>query len=421
MAAAAASMALKYPQVMQMAASGGLPGLPAGLPGLPGAANAQIPPHIKMLYDLQAKKDAENLQNKALSMQQQVANAQTDTASSQKFSTKNITNLLKTAFPYITLFLVCFLLWYIFKKGSSVPAPMPKKRNVAKEGLFNSFFNQLNKIFSFSYETKKFLRMLSPLSGDVSSNDRPIIGSGRCNNMEWVETDGESRMGSEGEQGYCETTILPNDIKWKLDTARMPEYGELPKVVRDSIKNQLDIIIPWSHNEEASFYVPQCDKAVFAKTCDPKDPTNYAKCKRADLLEDNGMTCKLREQTSLMYKEGRRCNNSTNVGIIDPKNYRILTLIQRLQNKLNAAKKSDDMINVYIDNITGKDRAVSKQTNNVDLPISYPLSSFFSKFDPNYNKGLWNATLRTAIPAMIAEQEAKKTESAVTSTSTDKK
>lgn len=409
--ATAAAAAMKNPQVAsqvrEAASSRGLSG------GLQGASNAQIPGYIQTLFKNQETIDATKIKNRELDMQEQVADAQTDNASSQKFSAKNIINLLKTAFPYITLGLVCLLLWYIFKKGSSVPAPMPTKRNVAKEGLFNSFFNQLNKIFSFSYETKKFLRMLSPLSGDVSSNDRPIIGSGRCNNMEWVETNGESRIGSEGEQGYCETTILPNDIKWKLDTARMPEYAELPKILKDSIKNQLDIIIPWSHNEEASFYVPQCDKAVFAKTCDPKDPTNYAKCKRADLLEDNGMTCKLREQTSLMYKEGKRCNNSTNVGIIDPKNYRILTLIERLQNKLNAAKKSDEMINVYIDNITGKDRAVSKQSNNVDLPISYPLSSFLSKFDRNYNKGLWNATLRTAIPAIIAEEEAKKTESAV--------
>lgn len=387
-------------------------GAVSSMPGLP-----QAPLTGSLASQTLQRKQAEMMANKAQAaseaIQQQVANAQSVLSSDKTFFRKFTDFILQFGIPYLILIIVIFLLIYFFKKGSSIPTPMPKKRNIAKEGMFNSFFNQLNKIFSLSYETKKFLRMLSPLSGDVSSNDRPMIASGRCNNMEWVETDGESRMGSEGQQGYCETTILPNDIKWKLDTTRMPEYGELPKVVRDRIKNQLDIIIPWNHNEEASFYVPQCDKAVFAKTCDPKDPTNYAKCKRADLLEDNGMTCKLREQTSLMYKEGRRCNNSTNVGIIDPKNYRILTLIQRLQNKLNAAKKSEDMINVYIDNITGKDRAVSKQTNNVDLPFTYPLSSFFSKFDPNYNKGLWNATLRTAIPAMIAEQEAKKTESAV--------
>ena len=408
-----AKFAMKNPQLTSQLVEGVLPGgLPGGLPD--GNIMTQ---GATMLMNRQGQIDAEAAEMRANAIAEKAASIG-EAGVSQRISRQSILNLIKALVPYLVLFLIIFILWWIFSKGSSIPMPTPNKKNVNKGGLWNNFMKQINSLFSFSHEARKFFRMFSPLSGDPNTIDRPVIGSGRCNNIEWIETDGEAHIANEGDQGYCETTILPNDIKWKLDTSKMPEYGELPKVAKDSVKKQLDVIIPWDHNDEASFYVPQCDKAVYANTCDPKDPKNYNKCKRADLLEDNGMTCRLREQTSLMYREGKRCNNSPNVGIINPKNYRILTLLQRLQNKLDQAKTSKEMINVYVDNVTGKDHAITNTTNNPDLPFTYPLNMLFAKLNPNYSKGQINTVMRSYIPSVVAEQKAAEAEKATSEKST---
>jgi len=295
---------------------------------------------------------------------------QIDIANAQSKFRDAYKSILEYGVPYLVLFIVFAVILFALKKGSTPPRPT-SRANLRKDlGYIGKLLKTIKNQFSFGPTFKKMARMVSFTGADTPSISRPGLDSGRSDNVIWVETDGEGNLVQEGEMGYSETTTIPDNIYWKMDISRMPEYSQLPEYIRKQIKNQTEIIIPWDQNSEQSFYVPQCEKAVFAKSCDPNDPTNLSKCAPADLFEDNGMSCRLKEQTSLSYTGGKRCNTSSDVGIINPKNVQILTLIKALQNKLDKSTTSDDIMTKY------KSVSLSSLTNmnpayNKDLPSIY--------------------------------------------------
>ena len=328
------------------------------------------------------------------------------------YTKETIKAFLKNFMPYIALFTVFIVIVILMKKGSKSPVPS-SKLNIKKDlGFFKNYLKSFNKFFSLGPSFKKFARILSPTSGDIQSNGRPVLTSGRSDNVTWVETDGDGNLTADGEMGYCETTRSPDNIYWKMDSTRMPEYAFLPKSVKDNIKNQMDIIIPWDINEEASFFVPQCEKAVYAYNCNPND---LSKCTRADLLEDNGMSCRLKEQTSLSYKGGKRCNNADDVGIINPKNARIMTLIKRLQNKFDKDNNSSDILVDY--NEYPGDHAITDIMYNKDIPQSYYTQMVAAKNSPDFNAGTLNAANR-AYTSWKMQEDAAATAATASSDST---
>ena len=115
---------------------------------------------------------------------------------------------------------------------------------------------------------------------------------------------------------------------------------------------------------------------------------------------------KLREQTSLSYKAGHRCNNTSKATIIDPEKYRILTLIKRLDNKLNKVNTVTEIDSTYNDYVSPNttDHAISKVSNNISIPSSYRNSMLQAKTDVMYPTGLYNTMMQKKAPIQIMDQ-----------------
>jgi len=298
---------------------------------------------------------------------------------------------------YLTPFILIIILYFLFRPRKSSTPSLKRYYNNTK-GFFAKIKKFFKSLIKLSHRTKNIFNIFGSTD---QTNARYRIG-GRCDNITWVETDGDGNIADDG--AYCETSVLPDNIQWKLDTSKMPEYGQLPKNMKDIVKGNLNVTIPFDHNDEASFYVPQCEKAVFTDTCDKNDPTNLDKCQKANLLEDNGMSCRLKEQTSLSYKAASRCSNSQDVGIVDPKNVRILTLLKRLQNKLDGVKTSDDMIAQYNTYTTSDDAIKYPEFNNA-LPNTYSDQMNSAKNSNDFKTGQVTTFMRKALPTKLSEIE----------------
>ena len=96
--------------------------------------------------------------------------------------------------------------------------------------------------------------------------------------MKWVETT------AEGAKGHCDNSVHPIDLTWKLDNTKTPEYFDLPQVRKAQLDKYSTVKIPWDVNPEASFYVPQCEKAYYPQTC-----KSNGICEKADMFEDLGL------------------------------------------------------------------------------------------------------------------------------------
>ena len=363
--------------------------------------------------DLTKRKIAYDGMVAAKKMKAQELKPQIDIANAQSKFRDAYKSILKYGMPYLVLFIVFAVILFALKKGSTPPRPTSKANLRKNLGYIGKLLKTIKNQFSFGPTFKKMARMISFTGADTPSISRPGLNSGRSDNVIWVETDGEGNLVQEGEMGYSETTTIPDNIYWKMDLSRMPEYSQLPEYIRKQIKNQTEIIIPWDQNSEQSFYVPQCEKAVFAKSCDPNDPKNLSKCTRADLFEDNGMSCRLKEQTSLSYTGGKRCNTSSDVGIINPKNIQILTLIKALQNKLDKSTTSDDIMTKY------KSKSLSSLTNmnpayNKDLPNIYSSKMNTAINSQDYQTGGEDTISRAYYLLKVKETLAKQQADAVT-------
>ena len=91
-------------------------------------------------------------------------------------------------------------------------------------------------------------------------------------------------------KGQCDNSVHPIDLTWKLDNTKTPEYFDLPASRKAELDKYSSIKIPWDINPEASFYVPQCEKAYYPQTC-----TSSGICEKADMFEDLGLSCKIKD------------------------------------------------------------------------------------------------------------------------------
>jgi hypothetical protein len=261
-------------------------------------------------------------------------------------ASENLKQFFKDLSPYIvvgSMFLLLFL--YCFGYIGSNKKNKNKNKNNRKifptiGGPFTKLFKVIRDfiqtIFTPSHQIRLMTRMFKFGGASVDTKPRDRLKVGRCDNIRWADKEGEGRP------GHCETTSRPEDIHWELDIMQFPEYFDLPVSIKNEFSNKLNVIIPYSLKPEASFYVPMCEKAVYADTCDRNDPHNLSKCQKAHLFEDNGLSCKLREQSSLRYPIGKRCVNSNSVDIMPiasmPKRGKLLADLNKKINKKNIKK-----------------------------------------------------------------------------------
>ena len=220
--------------------------------------------------------------------------------------------LWRNAAPYIVLFLVLAALVLALKSGGGrrrsnggqgfnpITALKRSVRNTARTikrdviAVDHYIIRKIKKILASirAFFQKLFhpFYKLKKLSGIVSggahnkSFERVKIESGRCDNMNWVETT------TEGSKGNCDNAVHPIDLTWKLDTTKTPEYYDLPQNRKGDLDKYLTVKIPWDVNPEATFYVPQCEKAYYPQTC-----KSNGICEKADMFEDLGLSCKAKD------------------------------------------------------------------------------------------------------------------------------
>jgi hypothetical protein len=219
--------------------------------------------------------------------------------------------LWRNGAPYIILALVLITLIILLKsgfskskggsRGSSYTNPIAKlkraattaaknaKKFIVKEEhiiirkikkIFQKIIKFFEKIFHPFYKLRQFSNIVSG-GGHDSGIERTRIESGRCDNMKWVETT------EEGKKGQCDNAVHPIDLTWKIDNTKTPEYFDLPASRKSQIDKYSTVKIPWDVNPEASFYVPQCEKAYYPQTC-----KSNGICEKADMFEDLGLSCK---------------------------------------------------------------------------------------------------------------------------------
>ena len=225
------------------------------------------------------------------------------------------------AMPYIVLCIFLYVVYSILtggfgssssNEGNSV-SELQRNAEILKNqftGIFGSvylyFYNIWLKITSFfrlPQPIRKLLAMYSQYRDGGPTVPRTTIDSGRCDNIQWIETT------ADGKQGSCDSAIRPRDLIWKLQPNL---YNSEFKAESDFLKkhpntsaylNNLNIVIPWDKTPETTFFVPQCEQAYFANQCRSvseekcNDNEQYADgycCVKANLLKEQGLTCGLK-------------------------------------------------------------------------------------------------------------------------------
>lgn len=319
----------------------------------------------KMLNDitnqitkLETDKEALGTQKKANRLKErQLDQTSTKTDAIKKFFEK--------AMPYIVIVIVIIILIILFAGGFQ----SKKKRSQTTKRKNPSIWDKITGLFTVPPQLKQVFNMFNFLGSPVESIERPRLYEGRCDNVNWVETDGDGNLTSNGDVGYCETIKRPKDIQWVMNKMQMSEFNELPKNVKDGLVNYFKVTIPYDTNPEAFYYVPQCEKAYYTDTCtNPSDPST---CVKADLFEDTGPSCRLKEQVSLTYVPGTRCTSSSSVEVLQQnaiKNPRIYTLLNKLIKTINNGR------GLQIASDEERDKITTEEVNN---PSVYPQSMYY--------------------------------------------
>jgi len=228
---------------------------------------------------------------------------------------KIIVTLLRDLSPYIALILVIYFL-IVISRGSRKSSGQQQRRDEEDDGWWASTKRKMSGFFEPSYQIRSFFSGLRFGKKDLPFIERRRLQSGRCDNIEWMDT------GGDGQDGLCIRTYKPKPIRWVLDTDRMPELDKMPdKIVMDlkSGGDHLSVYIPWE--QQGTFYVPQCDKAYYLKI---DDDGKEVKANASHLLVENGLTCKRAELPSKMfagvrYRPKGIKNKVTFASVDDPK------------------------------------------------------------------------------------------------------
>ena len=143
----------------------------------------------------------------------------------QKQMSHMIKELVTNGMPY---FVLCLALYVIFMIVSGGFSSSRSENNTVKqlkntEQMIKSRFNGiLGSIYLFFYniwdsirmppQLKRLLNMFSSYEHGGPTVPRTLVDSGRCDNIQWIETSGD------GEFGTCTSAIRPQDLKWKLNS-----------------------------------------------------------------------------------------------------------------------------------------------------------------------------------------------------------
>ena len=232
------------------------------------------------------------------------------------------TQFVEKAMPYIVLLLFLLCVYWIFSGGGdssnsnnqSNSVDEMKKNDEILENQFTGFFGG---IFLFFYKIwlkiigffglpqpiKKILNSFNQYKNGGPTIPRTTVDSGRCDNIQWIETSGD------GQEGSCDSTIRPKDLIWNLNPQFNTEFRTGSEFLekhsdkaKASLKN-LNVVIPWDRSPETTFFVPQCEQAYFANQCRPETKSSSCDsteqwadgycCVKANLLKEQGLTCGL--------------------------------------------------------------------------------------------------------------------------------
>jgi hypothetical protein len=170
--------------------------------------------------------------------------------------------------PYVVLFTVIIIIYMLCNKSPPGP-PGPPGSTPPSSSMFPSLPSGV----------RMQLYSINPFGSPQPTIARSLIQSGRCDNVNFIEDT------PEGEAGHCEVSQSPDPITWTIDSSQLSEYAYLPKDLIKLLNPKLQVTIPYTREPEASFFVPQCDHAVYS------DGTP------ADIYDDFGMSCKLKTKS----------------------------------------------------------------------------------------------------------------------------
>ena len=168
--------------------------------------------------------------------------------------------ILRDLAPYIALIIIILILVGVGVNASG-PTMNLNAGSARRDAIFNKTFGVFGKIqraignffarFSLGHRFRLIMRMINPFGGSYQNViERPRAGTGRCNNIEWVENGGQ-----------CDNILFPNAIEWKISPDKITEWDRLPDDIRNGFNKKLKIYIPWAKQD--TFYVPQCAKAYY--------------------------------------------------------------------------------------------------------------------------------------------------------------
>lgn len=218
---------------------------------------------------------------------------------------------------YVAILLV---IWFLFvflpnlKKSKRSQRRHPKDRK--KLPWYTRFMMWITKLLKKIFPTSSMsaFSRWNPMSSKTPSIPRPLLGSGRCDNVTWKET------GTDGSSGFCTKTYQPERIKWLMELDRMPELAKLPEELQKKITrngDKLQVYIPYA--QQGTFYVPQCSQAYTVS----KDKNGVEKQESAGkLFEDTGLACLRKELSSFKLSEGMvyRAKNASNLMVTSASN-----------------------------------------------------------------------------------------------------
>ena len=248
--------------------------------------------------------------------------AQQGTPSEVRIQVRNaLTQFVEKAMPYIVLLMFILCLYWIFAGGSSSSSSNNQSNSVDEikknaeilENQFTGFFGsiilffykiwqKIMGLFNLPQPVKKLLNTFNQYNDGGPTVPRTTIDSGRCDNIQWIETT------DDGQQGSCDSAIHPRDLIWKLNPQLNPEFRNGSEFLKENPNttawtNNLNVIIPWDRSPETTFFVPQCEQAYFANQCRPATKSSSCEsteqwanghcCIKANLLKEQGLTCGL--------------------------------------------------------------------------------------------------------------------------------
>ena len=226
------------------------------------------------------------------------AKAQNTIAKSQKPSRQFLASLLVKSAGYIVLFIIILII-ILAVNGAFSSGGLFSRKYDSTTSFFGKLWYYLTAPFAFiSKKLGPYTTSVTLFPKEPVTIPREQLYSGRCDQIRWIQDN------ADGEKGFCYSSIRPNDIIWDLEKTKMPEYFNLPQIIRSQADYKMKVRIPYSQTPEDSFYVPRCDLATFAGTVDPNDPKKEISA--AGLFEDTGTTCKLKEMPSKTYKAMQR-------------------------------------------------------------------------------------------------------------------